>query len=288
MIRSMTAYGRAFSSTSRGSWVVEIHSVNRKGLDFHVLMPKDFLCFDLEIRKCLSAAIARGQVTVKVSLQGEETFNSVSRLSSVKQSMEKMALALGFPLEQISFPLVYQEAKELSLSVQENEQELLEELRSVLQEALKEFLSRREVEGKALAAAFFQNLEFMRSLLLEIEKKSLGIQERYQKKILEKLQEFKEVFAEDRERVLREVFIYGEKVDVTEEITRLRSHFEQFEALLKSQEKSVGRTMDFFIQEMGREINTLSAKAEGLEILSCALKMKSELEKIKEQAQNVE
>ena len=77
-------------------------------------------------------------------------------------------------------------------------------------------------------------------------------------------------------------------MDVSEEITRLQSHFKQFEALLDSQEKSVGRTMDFFIQEMGREINTLSAKAEGLEILGCALKMRSELEKIREQAQNVE
>ena len=288
MIRSMTAYGRAFSSTSRGAWVVEIHSVNRKGLDFHVFMPKDFLCFDLEIRKWLSAAISRGQVTVKVSFEGEDTLKSVSRLSSVKQSMEKMALALGFPLEQISFPLVYQEAKALSLDVQEKEKELLEELQSVVQEALKEFLRRRESEGRALAAAFSQNLELMRSLLLEIEAKSLGIQERYQKKILEKLQEFKEVFAEDRERVLREVFFYGEKVDVSEEITRLQSHFKQFEALLDSQEKSVGRTMDFSLQEMGREINTLSAKAEGLEILGCALKMRSELEKIREQAQNVE
>ncbi len=288
MIRSMTAYGRAFSSTSRGSWVVEIHSVNRKGLDFNIFLPRDFLCFDLEVRKLLSAVISRGQVTVKVSFQGDDALKSVARLSSVKQSMEKMAQALGFSMDQITFPLVYEEVKTLSLNVQEHEQELLSELQVVVQDALKEFLCRRGSEGKILSDSFRQNLELMRSLLQEIESKSLGIQERYQKKILEKLQEFKEVFAEDRERVLREVFFYGEKVDVSEEITRLRSHFHQFEALLESQEKSVGRTMDFFIQEMGREINTLSAKAEGLDILGCALKMRSELEKIREQAQNVE
>lgn len=288
MIKSMTAYGRAFSSTSRGSWVVEIHSVNRKGLDIHVFMPKDFLCFDLEIRKWISAAISRGQVTVKVSFEGGDALKSVSRLSYIKQSMEQMALALGYSVDQISFPLVYQEAKALTLDVQEKEQELLEELKVVVQEALSAFLQRRENEGKALATSFLQNLAVMRSLLQDIESKASGIQERYQKKILEKIQEFKEVFAEDRERVLREVFFYGEKVDVSEEITRLFSHFAQFETLLESQEKSVGRTMDFFIQEMGREINTLSAKAEGLEILGCALKMRSELEKIREQSQNVE
>jgi uncharacterized protein (TIGR00255 family) len=288
MIKSMTAYGRAFSSTPQGSWTLEIHAVNRKGLDFQIFMPKDFLCFDLEIRKWLSAAIFRGQVTVKVSFEAQDALKSVSRLCSLKESMEKTALALGFPIEQISFPLVYQEVKNLSVDALENEQALQEELKFAVHEALHQFLLRREIEGQALAAAFSQNLQLMRSLLLEIEAKSLGIQEKYQKKILEKLQEFKEVFAEDRERVLREVFFYAEKVDVSEEITRLHSHFQQFETLLSSQEKSVGRTMDFFIQEMGRELNTLSAKAEGLEILGCALKMRSELEKIREQAQNVE
>ncbi len=287
MIKSMTAYGRAVSSSSLGKWVIEIHSVNKKGLDFNIFMSKDFLQFDLEIRKWLSSSIRRGQVTVKVFFQSEGVTSGISRLNSLKKEMEEIAADLGLPKEQITFPFLYEESKSLPKNLEGEESHILKELQSVTEEALQSFLQMREKEGKALALAFHKHLEKIEDLLKEVELRTAGIEERYRKKILEKLQEFKEVFAEDRERVLREVFFYTEKSDVTEEIVRLKSHISQFKDLLASEE-SVGKSMDFLVQEMGREINTLSSKSDDLELSTRTLKMKSELEKIREQAQNVE
>ena len=288
MIRSMTAYGRAVSSTPLGKWVVEIHSVNKKGLDLHVLMSKDFLQFDLEVRKWLSAAIQRGQATIKVFFQSEGASGSLKRLLSLKKEMEQVALGLNLPVEQITLPFLYEEAKGQLADLSGQEGELLEDLKGVVHEALSSFLRMREQEGKALSAAFKKHLDVLEHLTKEVESGSLGMEERYRNKILEKLQEFKEISIDDRDRTLREVFFYAEKTDVTEEIVRLRSHIGQFRALLETEERGVGRTMDFLVQEIGREINTISSKSDDVAVSACALKMKSELEKIREQAQNVE
>lgn len=288
MIRSMTAYGRALSSSSLGKWVVEIHSVNKKGLDFNLFMSREFLQFDLEIRKWLSAHIRRGQVTVKVFFQPEGSSLGLFRLQSLKQEMEKMALELDFPLDQITFPFLYEEAKAVPKNLEREESQILVDLKDVMEKALDHFVKMREEEGKALKIAFETHLDVLQTLLLEVESRIVGIEERCRKKILEKLQEFKEVFQEDKDRVLREVFFYTEKSDVTEEIVRLKSHIQQFRGFLSSEEKSIGKSMDFLIQEMGREINTLASKSDDLEISTRTLKMKSELEKIREQAQNVE
>ncbi len=288
MIKSMTAYGRALSSSSLGKWVVEIHSVNKKGLDFHIFMSKDFLQFDLEVRKWLSTAIHRGQVTVRVFFHSEVAVGTLERLSCLKKEMEKMALELNLPLDQVTLPFLYEESKSIPINLTGQEEEILKELRAVVDEALQSFLRMRETEGCSLVIAFQKHLMVIESLLQEVEVKVLGMEDRYRKKILDKLQEFKEVFSEDRDRVLREVFFYVEKSDVTEEIVRLKSHIEQFKSLLFSDEKCVGKAMDFLVQEMGREINTLSSKSDDLVVSTCVLKMKSELEKIREQAQNVE
>lgn len=291
MIKSMTAYGRAIHSSSLGRWVVEIHSVNKKSLDFHVHMSRDFLQFDLEIRKWLSSVIQRGHVTVKVNLALGEACSvehQMRHLYSLKREMEKAALELKFPAEQITFPFLYEQVKLSSLDWAEDEALILEELRQVVNEALVRFLKMKETEGAELKLAFQKHVEVMQKNLSQLEEKTVGIEERYRKKILDKLGLFKEVLDEDRERVLREVFLYAEKIDIEEEITRLKSHMGQFLALLESSERSVGRTMDFLIQEMGREINTISSKSDDLDLSLFALKMKNELEKIREQAQNVE
>lgn len=284
----MTAYGRALSSSSLGKWVVEIHSVNKKGLDFHIFMSKDFLQFDLAVRKWLSIAIHRGQVTVRVFFHSELAVGSLDRLVCLKKEMEKMALGLNLPIDQITLPFLYEESKSIPTDLTGQEDQILNELRFVVNEALQSFLRMRETEGQSLVLAFQKHLEVIEDLLKQVEVKVRGMEDRYRKKILDKLQDFKEIFSEDRDRVLREVFFYIEKSDVTEEIVRLKSHMDQFKSLLLSDEKCVGKAMDFLVQEMGREINTLSSKSDDLIVSTCALKMKSELEKIREQAQNVE
>lgn len=284
----MTAYGRGSCFSLLGKWVVEIHSVNKKGLDIYIGMSKDLLSFDLEIRKQLSTQVHRGQVTVKVSFESEAGEADIARLRRFKQTLETVCEDLKFPSEQITFPFLYAEAKKTTFQLEGYEEAAWKDLFSALQEALLAFIDMRYREGKALTAAFERHLEMLKNLLSEVEEKSSGMEERYRKKMIEKLEQFKDLLSEDKDRVLREAFFYAEKADVTEEIVRLKSHFEQFADLLRLEEKSVGRAMDFLVQEMGREINTLSSKSDDIEVSAAALKMKAELEKIREQVQNVE
>lgn len=286
----MTAYGRSFFTSPLGKWVVEIHSVNKKVLDFSVFIPRDFLQFDLEIRKWLAASIYRGQVTVKVAFHpaGGASLGNASRLQALKTGMEELAEQLGFSTQQITFPFLYEEAKIFITDLAEHEEQIRSDLKLAVGEALQNFLQMREVEGCHLAQVFESQLIALQEFLTQIEAKTDNIEDKYRKKLLEKLQEFKEVTLEDRDRVLREVFLYAEKADVSEEIARLKSHIAQFSSFLRSKEKSIGRTMDFLIQEMGREINTIASKSSDLDISFSTLKMKSEMEKIREQAQNVE
>ena len=288
MLKSMTAYGRAQSSSSLGKWVVEVHSVNKRGLDFHIYMSKDFLQFDLEVRKWLSASIYRGQVSVRIFFQSEVTLQSLGRLRGLKKEMEKISSELQLPVEQITLPFLYEESKHFPVDLEGQEDQLLSDLGSVVDEALQAFLTMREKEGEILVLAFEKHLNEIQRLLQEAEGKLSGMEERYRKKILDKLEDYKEILLDDRDRVLREVFFFVEKSDVTEEIVRLKSHIQQFRVLLRSEERGVGKAMDFLVQEMSREINTLASKSDDLTVSTCALKMKSELEKIREQAQNVE
>jgi uncharacterized protein (TIGR00255 family) len=295
MIRSMTAYGRSLRLSSLGKCLVEVHSVNKKTLDFNVHAPREFLQFDLDVRKWLSAKLKRGQITVRISFYpnslsgfGEGHLECLKLLQS---EMKKACIEIGRSDDDLSFPFLYGAVKERmghQSDVSSLPEDLLKlELEIGVQEALDACVKMKEEEGLILKNAFENHLIALESLVKEVEKDSDGIEEKYRKKIEDKLQEFKEVSKEDKDRVLREVFLYAEKVDITEEIVRLHSHIGQFRKIFSSEE-SVGRTMDFLIQEMGREVNTISSKAEGLSVSYSALKMKGEIEKMKEQAQNIE
>ncbi len=295
MIKSMTAYGRVSHPQSLGRWVVEIHSVNKKTLDFTVLLPKDFLQFDVEIRKWLSQHLKRGQVTVKVHLACDGISDELLRLhmkhlKAYKSCLERAAEDLGYSSSEVRFPFLIEQFQNLPQGPVLHEQEgvVREELLFALNGAFTVFLKMREKEGYALSMELAKHLQVLLQYLEEIEQRSGTSVNKYQKKIMDRLSEYKLSTKEDQERVLREVVLYAEKIDVTEEIARLKSHIAQFTSLLTSEESSVGRTMDFLVQEMGREINTLAAKSDDIEITKAALKIKSEIEKIREQAQNIE
>ena len=293
MVKSMTAYGRSLRQSSLGKWLIEVHSVNKKSIDFNILIPKDLFQFDLEIRKKIALFFKRGQITVKISFYPCESCcdlnQRIQTLRLMKEEMEKACKEIGCSTEEISFPFLYEEMKVSSSSALLTEKETVkEELMLGLEEALEACVKMKKAEGSALSEAFKNHISDLKKSLHSIEEKVEGLEERYRKKILDKLQDFKEITAEDKDRVLREVFFYTEKADVTEEITRMFSHIEQFLKILSSEEPSVGRTMDFLIQEMGREVNTIASKSDDLEISYAALKMKGEIEKIREQAQNIE
>ncbi|MCX6991494.1 MAG: YicC family protein [Chlamydiae bacterium] len=295
MIKSMTAYGRSSKTTPSGRWSVEIHSVNRKFLDISLLMPKDFLAFDIDMRKVLAESLNRGQVTVKVSLvqegiSPEIVKRQVQQLRLVKQLYQQVAKELDLDAkEELTLSFLLEQRKDFTTpDSDEKEGTLKLELLATLKEALASYMKMKEVEGSALSLEIYKYLDTFKSMLTSIEKLAPEASILYKKKMLDRIQEVKEIDPQDEDRIMREVMIYAEKVDIEEEIIRLKSHIAQFEELFSSKEKSVGRTMDFLLQEMNREVNTMCAKSDKTEISLNAVKMKSELEKIREQAQNIE
>ncbi len=286
----MTAYGRASRRAPTGRWVVEIHSVNRKMLDLHVNLPKEFLLFDRDVRKWVGGALQRGQVTVRIFMQEEGPVPShyASLLKEQKKNWERIASDLGYdPAQAVNLAFLVAQLQGLSLQeVVQEEEALRSSLKETLEEALEEVLRMKEREGSALGEDILKRLKFLEGCIPQLLEHAPLAAERYREKLRERLREF--AGGECDERILREVVLFAEKLDITEELTRLRSHVEQFYHLLESDEKSVGRTLDFLTQEMHREINTLAAKSSDSEVSFLGVKMKSELEKIREQIQNIE
>lgn len=290
MIRSMTAYGRAQCQTPSGRWMIEIHSVNRKMLDIHVNLPKELLSLDLDVRKWIGEEIHRGQVTIRVYLESDKTAASIKTLKILKKRWDAIAEALGYEAKaMVDLPFLLEKLE--TQAPEDEEKSLKADLKKAIHLALKPYSEMKKREGEALAKDVRKRLNTIRRELKKIEKIAPQLKKRYQAKLQERLSGFFAHQSEERqveERLLREIVIYAEKVDGSEEITRLYSHMDQMEEMLLSKTESVGRALDFLMQEMGREIGTLTAKSGDHEISKLAVVIKSEIEKIREQVQNIE
>jgi uncharacterized protein (TIGR00255 family) len=295
MIKSMTAYSRAAASSSLGRLIVEIHSVNGKRLDLSVHLPKNLLSLDLDLRKWLSASLDRGQVTLRLTIQADGASPRAltgyyEQLKLLKKGWEKIAADLGYDSAQtIDLPfLVSQLHMGQGAETDEEEKGLKQALKEAVDEALADLMRMKETEGKTLAHDMQKRLKILEEGASAIEAKKELPLVHYQKKLIERFKEVGQVHQEAEERIAREIALLTEKMDVTEELVRLRAHCEQFRHHLSSAEKAVGRTLDFLTQEMNREINTLGSKSADSEISLYIVKMKGELDKIREQVQNIE
>lgn len=294
-MRSMTGYGRAVSPEIQGlRWIVELHGVNRKMLDVNVFLPREMLHLDIDVRQRLSPLIERGQVTVRVTLkqpalewQSSEAY--LTSLKGIKKNWIALAAELGYDKEAINLPFLLGRLDQIALDeLPIDQNELQDLLMATLDEAVAGFVQMKETEGQRLAQDLHQRLKAIRESVAKIEKEGAGAPNKFYQKLKARIEEHLAGAQEDEERIWREVALYAEKADITEEITRLGSHFKQAFALLEKDEKSVGRVLEFLVQEMQREVNTISAKSGGLEITNLALFAKAELEKIREQVQNIE
>jgi len=293
MIKSMTAYSRASVASPVGKFVIEIHCVNRKMLDMSLYLPKDFLRYDIEIRKWLNQRIERGQVTLRLTMQEEGVSSKLlshysTQLKALKEGWERLARELGFdPKEMIDLPfLVSQLQTAPSSESEEDEEKLKTVLKEAIEAALRDLIKMKEVEGEILALDIQKRLKLIEESANAIESRKELPLIHYQKKLIDRLKEAVSLEMEDRGA--SEVVILAQRMDITEELVRLRAHLQRFQEHLSSLEKSIGRTLDFLTQEMHREINTLGAKSADSEISSFVVKMKSELDKIREQVQNIE
>lgn len=286
MIRSMTAYGRSCLDLASGKWEIEIHSVNRKMLDVNISLPREMLFLDLDIRQLLAEEVARGQLSVRVNFEPPKSGKrNLSRLKALKKEWTQVAEELGLEAKkEITLDFLLQLVEKTESGSEEKE--LKRELYQALKEALTPFIAMRKKEGEALFQDFRTRIKEISQALKKIEQLVPLFKKQYCQKLKERVLEL--VAHLNEERVFQEAALFVEKSDVSEEIVRLYSHLEQFEDVLKSKKRAVGKSLDFLAQEMGREINTLNAKAGDSEIAKLAIFIKGEVEKIREQVQNVE
>lgn len=289
MLSSMTGFGRSESDSSLGKWVVEIQSINRKYLEVFVSLPKEMAYFETDVRKIVGKFLSRGQVVVRISLSSpagsmDGFLSEKEALLRFKEGWVSLARALEVDEKEVNLSFLMQHFP--AVSKQEVGKEDLKSLEKGIEEALKSLNAMRKEEGRAIAKDFSSRSQVLQNHLKEIEKSAPEATEKMKQRLFEKMQEAFEMTEEFEGRLLKEVALFAERVDVSEEILRFHSHLEQFRLALK--QEVVGRKLDFLIQEMMREINTIGSKSLEAKISHLVVEMKSELEKIREQVQNIE
>lgn len=290
----MTAYGRASITHLLGRFVVEIQSVNRKFLEINSVLPQEFVRFDGDVKKWVAEKIARGQIQIKLSAHFDQRLPitvrpNIALAQQIKAAWDHIAEALdlkenqGFHLEMLlndTGILLYGEDLQDEIQYKEAIQE-------VVLLALEQVIQMKLREGHALQEDIAQRLGKLSGWMNQVCDKAAGATQKYRQKLIDRLEEVLPGCVENEEKVLREVVVYAEKVDIAEEITRFRSHINQFNEMLDSKEP-IGKTLEFLIQELNREANTINSKSSDVQVIHLILEIKSELERIREQIQNVE
>jgi uncharacterized protein (TIGR00255 family) len=291
----MTAYGRSNVISPLGRFTVEIQSVNRKHLEINNFLPMEFLRFDADIKKWISESVGRGQVNVKVSVAFEKSsplkaIPNIALGAQILDAWEKLAQSLKLNLDEKDLFKILSQTKDILLFDQDmqNEEDYKKILKQVVEEALKLLVSMKHKEGQTLSEDISKRIEILSKAIKQIAEKAPGATTRYREKLKERLEEVLTGSIENEERLLREVCVYADKIDITEELTRFDSHLEQMKHLLKSPIQSLGKTLEFMIQELNREINTIGSKSSDIDVSRCVIEIKTELERIREQIQNIE
>ena len=293
-IKSMTAYGRASLDHAVGHFSAEVYSVNRRYLECVTTLPRELLRFEGDIKKWVALSVARGQITVKIFADFIENSPLYAKpnLPLARQLKEAwMAIARELHLPEDSFKLEMLANVNGLIDYESNfqdEETFRNILHSVLNSALKRLVDMKEVEGRVLEKDILKRLNKISEALNKISVHAPTATHKFRKKLVDRLEELLAGSVENEERILREVGIYSEKIDIVEELTRLDSHLQQFRNLLVDPAEAVGKTLDFLLQEMHREINTLGTKAMDLEVSQLVVEIKGELERVREQVQNIE
>jgi len=294
MIRSMTGYGRAEVSGARLSLSVECKSLNHRHLDIAVRLPRAFSALELDARRVVQGAVQRGRVEVGVSVASVEGAPSADLTINMAQARAYVAMArrAGDELNMGGVPTLQWMLEQPGVITREEQATLSPDeswplLRDGLDKALGELCARRETEGAALDKELRALLAALREQVSVMSSRGPAATERKQQRLRERIQALIGSTPLDEARVATEVAMWAEKGDITEELARLRAHMEEFARLL-DEGGPVGRTLDFLIQEMNREVNTVGSKADDLELSQAAIAAKSTLEKLREQAQNIE
>lgn len=290
MIRSMTGYGRARQIRSRREITIEVRAVNNRYLDCAVKMPHLYLFAEDALKKAVQKSVSRGKVDVFVTV--DATAADAVKTKVNRELAAQYAAALRELSEIVGADLTGQLLTRFpdALSVTKEEADLdaiTGDLCAVLEEALSAFQSMRRAEGEKLAEDIAARLDTVERLTGEIERRSPETVREYREKLLRRMREVLQDASIDEQRILAEAALYADKVAVDEETVRLRSHVSQLRGMLES-DAPQGRRMDFLIQELNREANTIGSKCGDAAAARIVVELKAEIEKIREQAQNIE
>lgn len=288
----MTGFGAATAPLASASLRVEIGGVNRKQTEVAVTLPRAWAALETTVRELVAGAVSRGRVNISISLQQTDggaapiTINR-ERLTALTAQLAELENTLGKPVDTSLDALL-----RLGVLAEETESDLpLETVESAVvpavQEALQAFLTLRAQEGANMKQDLLTRINTLRGYRVALMERASGVALRHREALLKRLEESGLPIPADDERIIKEIALFADRCDVTEEMTRLESHLNQFERICDKTE-AVGRTLDFLCQEIFRELNTTGSKANDAELAQMVVSAKTELEKIREQVQNIE
>jgi uncharacterized protein (TIGR00255 family) len=290
-MKSMTGYGRGTASIGTHTLTVQVSSVNRKTLDLAIRLPEEWESLEAAVGEQVRKVASRGRVAVVIELTGENGAGELvwdeTEIGAVLDRLSDLADARGVsfqPTAELLWSIANSRRKTAELPVAD---EAVDIIRTALADALRGFGAMRAKEGEALLIDFITRLNTLRTLVDAVAARAPHVTAGYREQLLARLRQAGLELDVNDERVLKEIALFADRCDVTEELTRLRSHLDQFAALLKS-DAEIGRKAEFILQEIGREVNTIGSKANDLTISRAVIELKNELERVREQIANVE
>ena len=294
-MNSMTGFGAASVPFCGASLRVEISGINRKQLECAINLPHPWAELEPYVRSFVPKRVSRGRLNIYVSSQSSDDSGKgffhlhLKKLNILNERLKEVSAVCGREVELSVDTLL--RLGVLTDSVEEEttpEQVWREALCPALQQAMEQFLAMRAQEGKNLATDMLIRTEKLRTLRTQMIGAAATVPAHYRETLLRRLKDQGLVLEEPDERLTKELALFADKCDVSEEMTRLKSHLQQFEAFISSADEAVGRPLDFLCQEIFRELNTTGSKANSAELAQLVVTAKTELEKIREQVQNVE
>ena len=292
MLKSMTGYGRAQKILNGRDILVEIRSVNHRYYEYSSRIPRAYNYIDEKLKALLKNSISRGKVEVAVTInniEGKDTEIAINKgtAEGYVQALRSVSQELGLDddltlSKLIKLPDIFTIQK-----TTDDEEQVWSDVAEVAEEAVAKFVEMRTIEGQRLRTDITEKADGILRMVMEVERLSPITVENYRARLYKKLSEILESKDIDEQRIITEAAVFAEKIAVDEETVRLRSHISQLKTMLGSDE-AVGRKLDFIVQEMNREVNTIGSKAQDLNVTKIVVDMKAEIEKIREQIQNIE
>ncbi len=293
MIKSMTGFGRGKYENEGREYTVEIKSVNHKYSDISIKMPRRISFLEENVRKEIAKNVSRGKIDVFVSMQdfsdkGKEVKINKEIAKIYISQLNELAEETGIQ-NNINIMSIAELPEVLNISNEENEELYWHELSVALKNAIDNFIVMRETEGKKISEDLLSRIDSVKEKVSIISGCSAGLVEEYIVKLNARIKELMNTDIIDENRLAQEIVIFSDKSSIQEELTRLNSHISQFSNLIASNNDApLGKKCDFIIQEMNREVNTIGSKANSMEISKGVIELKTEIEDIREQIQNIE